>query len=231
MQLTKEQIQNLYRFVEKHNVQWYDLQSELVDHLASDIEKNWLNEPALSFEQARYKATIKFGIKGFAKFVNEREKALTKKYNKMNLKYFFEYFKLPKLLLTTALIASVFLIRIKTDNYILTTKIISGFIYFSFLGYLLFDAYKSRKRKNLSGKKWLFEQNNSHLSIISAVFLSVSIYPYLFSRIGIEHSNFQERFITSSLFVLITIAAYITFVYVPKKIRTEASKNFMEYNI
>lgn len=133
MQLTKEQIQNLYTFTKNHNVEWHDLQTELVDHLASDIENIWQKEPSLTFEQARYKATIKFGIKGFAKFVNERERVLTKKYNKMNLKYLFEHFKLPKLLLTTTLIAIVFLILAKTDNYILTTKIISGFVYFSFL--------------------------------------------------------------------------------------------------
>ncbi len=37
MQLTKDQIQNLYKFTKQHYVEWYDLQSELVDHLANDI--------------------------------------------------------------------------------------------------------------------------------------------------------------------------------------------------
>lgn len=38
MQLTKEQIQSLFTFTKQHFVEWYDLQCELVDHLANDIE-------------------------------------------------------------------------------------------------------------------------------------------------------------------------------------------------
>ena len=36
--LTNEQIKNLFKFTKKHYVEWYDLQSELVDRLANDIE-------------------------------------------------------------------------------------------------------------------------------------------------------------------------------------------------
>lgn len=36
--LSKEDIQNLYTFTRQHYVEHYDLQTELVDHLANDIE-------------------------------------------------------------------------------------------------------------------------------------------------------------------------------------------------
>lgn len=231
MQLTTEQIQNLYAFTKKHNVEWYDLQTELIDHLASDIENIWQKEPSLTFEQARYKAIIKFGVKGFSKFVNEREKSLTKKYNKLNLKYFIAYFKLPKLLFTLSLVAILFLILSKVDNYSLATQIVSWLIYFPFTGYLVFDAYKVKRVEKITGKKWLFEQNNSNLRFITIVLLSAGIFPYLFPKKSIQSPNFQEAMLTSLFFITTSIATYIALVFVPKKIRAEASKNFTQYKI
>lgn len=41
MKLTPEQIQELYKFTRQHYVEHYDVQTELVDHLANDIEQIW----------------------------------------------------------------------------------------------------------------------------------------------------------------------------------------------
>lgn len=38
MKLSAQQIDQLYAFTRQHFVEWYDLQSELVDHLANAIE-------------------------------------------------------------------------------------------------------------------------------------------------------------------------------------------------
>ena len=56
MKLTASQIDNLFKFTCKHYVYHYDVQSELVDHLANDIESIWQETPNLSFEQARDKS-------------------------------------------------------------------------------------------------------------------------------------------------------------------------------
>ena len=52
MQLTTSQIDQLFIFTRQHYVEWYDLQSELVDHLANAIETDWQENPTLSFEAA-----------------------------------------------------------------------------------------------------------------------------------------------------------------------------------
>lgn len=52
MKLSLEQIERLYQFTRQHYVEYYDLQTELVDHLANAIESQWLENPKLSFEQA-----------------------------------------------------------------------------------------------------------------------------------------------------------------------------------
>jgi len=50
MKLTTPQIEDLFKFTRKHFVYHYDVQSELVDHLANDIEEIWNEKPYLSFK-------------------------------------------------------------------------------------------------------------------------------------------------------------------------------------
>ena len=104
MELTKNQIDELYKFTRKHYVYHYDVQSELVDHLANDIENIWQETPNLSFEQARDKSFKKFGIFGFMDVVEKKQSQMTKKYYKIIFKFAKEWFRLPKIVLTLAMI-------------------------------------------------------------------------------------------------------------------------------
>jgi hypothetical protein len=49
MKLSQDQIQELYNFTRRRLVEHYDLQTELVDHLANGIEKQWEGNPDLTF--------------------------------------------------------------------------------------------------------------------------------------------------------------------------------------
>jgi hypothetical protein len=49
MKLSTQQIDQLYTFTRQHFVEWYDLQSELVDHLANAIEQEWKQNPNRTF--------------------------------------------------------------------------------------------------------------------------------------------------------------------------------------
>jgi len=60
MKLTEHQINELYIFTRKHYVYHYDVQTELVDHLANDIERIWIASPKISFEEARDTSFKKF---------------------------------------------------------------------------------------------------------------------------------------------------------------------------
>lgn len=44
------QIQQLYIFTQKHYVEWYDVQTELVDHLANGIENQWETNQNISLK-------------------------------------------------------------------------------------------------------------------------------------------------------------------------------------
>ena len=79
MKVNESQIIELYTFVQNHFVIWYDLQSELVDHLANDIESIWQEQPNLSYEEARDRAFKKFGVFGFMMVVDQRQKSMGKR--------------------------------------------------------------------------------------------------------------------------------------------------------
>ena len=83
MKLTKTHIAELYKFTSKHYVYHYDVQTELVDHLANDIESAWVETPDLSFQEARDKSFKKFGIFGFMDVVEAKQKQMNKRYWKI----------------------------------------------------------------------------------------------------------------------------------------------------
>jgi len=96
MELSKEQVQQLFAFTEKKRVYWYDLQLELVDHLASGIEEEMTKDPSLSFDQALQRTYTDFGIFGFAKVVQEKAAQVQKASRKMWWKEFYTLFTWPK---------------------------------------------------------------------------------------------------------------------------------------
>ncbi|WP_296638647.1 hypothetical protein [Polaribacter sp.] len=51
MELTESQIENLYNFTRQHYVEYYDVQTDLVDHLGNDIEQICVENPNLTFEE------------------------------------------------------------------------------------------------------------------------------------------------------------------------------------
>ena len=120
LKLTKTHIEQLYNFTRKHYVEHYDVQSELVDHLANDIEQIWLEKPKLTFEQARDISFKKFGIFGFMDVIESRQKAMNKRYATILWHFFKKWFTLPKLFITTTVFLSLFfLLKISFSEYII----------------------------------------------------------------------------------------------------------------
>ena len=94
MKLTSAQIDQLYTFTKQHYVEYYDLQTELVDHLANAIELEWESNPTLSFETLLNKEFKKFVVFGFMDVVEEKQKAMNKIYNKLVWGHFKTFFNL-----------------------------------------------------------------------------------------------------------------------------------------
>ena len=80
MKLSAEQIEQLFTFTKKHYVEHYDVQVELVDHLANAIEDQWKENPNILFEDALQTEFKKFGIFGFTGLVEQKQAALQNHY-------------------------------------------------------------------------------------------------------------------------------------------------------
>tara|TARA_R110002073_G_scaffold40547_5_gene115178 strand:+ start:317924 stop:318619 length:696 start_codon:yes stop_codon:yes gene_type:complete len=229
MELTREQIQELYAFTKKHHVEWYDLQTELVDHLANDIEQIWKENSKLTFEQARKSAYKKFGIMGFGDVIEKKQKALRKRYWKLIWHFFKSYFKLPKIILTFLLIGIVFSLFNSTAN---TKTLITIGLALIFIIPVIFVITKSvaiKKRYKLTGKKWLFQ--NSLLSLGGLTyFAQIPIQLYLSTNYSI-HLTYTLQLLISILFVLIGIFIYISIKIIPSKMEETIAKEYPEYKV
>ncbi|AXT18556.1 hypothetical protein D7030_07075 [Flavobacteriaceae bacterium AU392] len=157
MKLTKQQIENLYGFTRQHYVEHYDLQTELVDHLANDIESILEETPDLSFELARDKSFKKFGVFGFMDVISEKTNALNKYYWRLIWKEFISFFKLPKLVLTGFLIWIIYLLfnNIENKMFVFIPLLILIITVPSINSYL--EHRKMKKREQITGKKWLMD--------------------------------------------------------------------------
>ena len=108
VQLTNEQIDALFAFTRKKYVHWYDVQVEIVDHLATSIEEEMNNDSSLSFERALNRVYDRFGIFGFSKIVQEKEKAMGKHYTKLWLKELVNQLNWPNVVRSLAVAALLF---------------------------------------------------------------------------------------------------------------------------
>lgn len=123
--LTPEEVDSLLDFCTRHYVPEYDLQVELVDHLASGIENQWAENPDLPFQVALNNTFDQFGIFGFSKIKSQKEKELRRKYRNLFWKYTLEFFRLPKILLTILLTIVLFaLYRVASNFYAITLSML-----------------------------------------------------------------------------------------------------------
>ena len=76
MVLNKEQIKSLFAFVEKKGVKYYDVQHEIVDHLATSIESEMAANENRTFDQALQIVYGEFPITGFAQYTLDLEDSL-----------------------------------------------------------------------------------------------------------------------------------------------------------
>lgn len=232
MKLTENQIQKLYKFTQQHYVEWYDLQTELVDHMANDIEDIWNKEPNLSFDQAKDKSFKKFGVCGFSDVISEKTKALQKQYRKLIWKHLIEYFKLPKIALTLLLILllCLFIHKIENKHFVLIPTLL-GMLFITF--YFTFNLIEKIKiqQKNTK-KKWLIERSFLGLGNILQILLAMVNLGLQFNLVlnTKESWGSASEIFLASFIIIFSIILFIAIKIIPKKLAAELSKQYPEYN-
>jgi len=216
MTLSPEQIQQLFLFTEKKFVRWYDLQVELVDHLANKIEAELADNPSLSFERALGNVYAGFGIFGFAKIVREKEDALRKANTKLVWKELGQQFTWPNLIRSLSILALTFTIAFQVN--IKTLAVITLVLYIidiAFNGkFSIVKFYWNPKRKSKTKvtkkKNLLMLQNLPAFSFASMLYLQFMLTRY-FEVLAVEDINATTGFkVYFSILLFIGILIYIS---------------------
>ena len=231
MELTDQQIQELYKFTRKHYVYYYDVQSELVDHLANDIEEIWEEYPKISFEDARDKSFKKFGIFGFMDVVEAKEKQMHKRYWKIIWRFAKEWFTIPKVLLTVIIFISVFLLlNIPFADYIILSLLSIAMIF------ELIAIYKiGKKQKNKEVKKekiFLLEAmiGTSRNGYSGFVFINLFNFVNL-TKVDLYQINIYWQISIALLCTLLIILFQVSHFVLPQKTEELLQETYPEYKM
>ena len=175
MKLTEKHIKELYKFTREHYVEHFDVQTELVDHLANDIEQISEENPSLSFEKARDTSFKKFGVFGFMNVVEAKQKQLGKRYHKIIWTLMKEWFTIPKIIIS-ALIFMFFytLMSLNIDNNYLSILIIVLALVNVILAQKL--SIKAKKRFKENRKKYLLEDMIFRVGAFSSVLVFSNLF-------------------------------------------------------
>ena len=228
MKLTENKIQELYKFTRKHYVYFYDVQTELVDHLANDIENIWVEHPNLSFEQARDKSFKKFGVFGFMNVVESRQKQLGRRYNRLIFKFMKDWLSIPKIIISATIFMffytlmtlnikhdylSVFMLILATIDIVLASKV----------------SKKAKKRFKENNKKYLLED----IIFRVGAFSSILVFSNLFNlSTFLRHSESMiTKIIIATIITLAILYSYITLVVIPKKAEELLEETYPEYKL
>jgi len=226
--ITNLQLAALYKFTRKHFVEYYDVQTELVDHLANDIEQIWKEQPNLSFDEAKGISFKKFGVFGFMDVVESRTKAMSKKYYKIMFSILKDFFRLPQIMVTLTIFASIFGLLEVFPLYQEYTIIIIFLLYIIVIGIRLFGLYKIKKnRLKESGKKWLFED-----IILNAGGLGVAIStPIHFIHFSDVEYEMYYKVLLSAFLTVFLIINYIIAYIIPSKMTELLEEQYPEYKM
>jgi hypothetical protein len=219
MELNKEQIAELFSFTEKKFVQWYDVQVEIVDHLANKIEAEMEQNVTLDFKTALSKVYASFGIFGFARIVKQKEEQVRKANNKHWIKEFKNQFTWPNLARSLALLLII--------HFVFQFIPLGDIFLFGFIIVIanLISKIIISKKQNKSKKKLLLTQYFLFPDFLGSIYLQIFIHFWRYKSIA--EISFQAQCILVALVFLITIS-YLASMQVASKIKRKAQSLYPE---
>jgi len=234
--LTEEEINDLFTFCELHGVYYYDVQVELVDHLACAIEEKWEDNSFLSFKDALSSVFRGFGIYGFSKIKQVKEKELKRKYFILRNQYIREFFQLPKIILTIVITLILFLLFRLSADKVITYLILTG-IYFVVLSAYLFVFYPKRYNMRLKEKKKLLMLDYFN-SMKGNIYVYGMLPLNLFTIFGISITRFKFQMpfsgsaisdlVLAFLMTLFGISMVAMATYIPARIKNDIIRQYSQ---
>lgn len=229
-QLTKEEIDKLFKFVKSKYVHFIDVQYEIVDHLASAIEEKQEEDSSLSFDRALREVYSKFPITGFVHFVAEKQSALSRYWLKRFLSFMLSYMKLPKIIIAGFLIY-IFQLILSTDFLITPKQLYITLVILSFASVIYRYKYGFEFNKEFRDK---YLVTGTYLSFYGGIFAFNFYLPFNMSINSAAEVEILGPLQSWILAVYITIASLwihaSTFVF-PEMLKQELTNKYSHLNI
>jgi hypothetical protein len=231
MKLTKTHIEELYKFTRKHFVEHYDVQTELVDHLANDIEEIWVTQQHLSFQEARDKSFKKFGIFGFMDVLENKQKAMNKRYRKILWRFVKQWFTVPKIVTTSIIFLFFFVtLQLKFSEYFLF-GVLALLIIYDVVN-LSINRKKLKTKKKKKEKVFLLE---SMIGETRNGFTGITLIN-LFNIVNLtkfDFSNLEIYWVTliAGIVTLLCITFYVITYVIPQKAEELLEETYPEYKL
>lgn len=213
--INAEEIQKLYEFTRQHYAEYYDLQTELVDHLATGMEETWQDNPHLSFEQNLNQEFKKFGVFGFMEAIESHQKAMSKKYWKILKRETLQHLTRTKIILGFILIfglcyaSSQYIIGLEILRISLLILAVAGLI-------VMFRQRKKLERKKAKNQRIYLLETMITQSQFNGIMLSLPFQIMLNFSYSENFGNLQA-IIIALVISLTFLLFYITNTVLPKK--------------
>ena len=229
-QITQEETEQLFQFCRRHYVYHYDVQIELVDHLATAIEEQWEQNPKLSFDEGLKNSFKKFGIYGFSKIKSQKEKELRRKYNRLLWHFMLDFYRWPKVITTFVCTLGLFLLFQLIGH---TLWIVAGFAFLVLIGAILYHRFilKKLKLKIIPGKSFLLADQLEKVTSIYVLAIQLPNITYQAFNISRTYSIENTWILLGLSFFMVafSVLLYGQLFYLPKKIKEHFLEQFAEF--
>lgn len=209
MQLNHEQVQQLFSFTEKKFVRYYDLQVELVDHLAERIEEKMNEDASVNFDMALQSVYKDFGIFGFAKIVQEKSEQLRKQNNRRLFKEVKDLFRWPETIFSVVVGLFIWTMVNYIDKMFLDILVVLFILISAVLVIII------RRKQRPHKKIMMLENMPEHLGLFPF------IYQFVFLKELLPYNNFAF-----TLFIFSAVIFQVACFKIGKKLRNEARENY-----
>ncbi|WP_319591307.1 hypothetical protein [uncultured Draconibacterium sp.] len=229
-QITQEETEQLFQFCRRHYVYHYDVQIELVDHLATAIEGQWEQNTKLSFDEGLKNSFKKFGIYGFSKIKSQKEKELRRKYNRLLWHFMLDFYRWPKVITTFVCTLGLFLLFQLIEQ---SRWIILGYLVLLTVGtmFYYFGIHIKTRLKIKPGKSFLLADQYNRAS--QAFVLVINLPNFCFHTFNLLDSHsIQNTWLLLGLsffMVAFSVLLYGQLFYLPKKIKEHFIEQFAEF--
>jgi len=232
-QLTSEQISLIYDFCYKHDVLEYEIQTELVDHLATAVEKEISENPGIDFNEALIDAFyLNFGIDGIRKIVKSKRQSFRNQYDQLFLRFLGSFFQLPRIILTFALILTLFSSLHFLDQRRIILLISLGFLYSYLLLFFTLDIFTKRYKIKLEDheKSFLIVDYFNRLKLrVQQSWSLLYFLIYFFLKPFKSPQNAWIDLLGCTLIVLLFISYYALMFYMPKLVKQHFTEQFPQF--